>query len=134
VRVRSTVSTAAVVYDIILLMDINGYIKGEAEQRWYHGKIDALRRVDCLFAISQSTMNDAIRFLDVNPTRIRNISSAADSCFSSSVTPSINSSAVVKRFGISRRYLMHSSAFDARKNFQGLIRAYATLPAAIRSE
>jgi glycosyltransferase involved in cell wall biosynthesis len=39
---------------------------------------------------------------------------------------------VVKQFGIVRKYLMHSSAFDTRKNFQGLVRAYAALPASVR--
>jgi glycosyltransferase involved in cell wall biosynthesis len=130
---RSKVSTAAVIYDLIPLKD-NNHIKGVAEKRWYRGKIDALRRVDCLFAISQSTMNDAIRLLDVDPIRIRNILAAVDSCLSSTVTSSIYSDYVARRFGINRRYLMYSSAFEARKNFQGLIRAYGTLPAVIRSE
>jgi glycosyltransferase involved in cell wall biosynthesis len=133
-RLRSTVPTAAVIYDLIPLMDIDRYFKGEAENRWYHGKIDALRRVDYLFAISQSTMNDAIKLLCVDPMRIVNISSAAENCFSSTVASSSNWGSLAKRFGINRRYLMHSSAFDHRKNFQGLIRAYTALPARIRSD
>jgi glycosyltransferase involved in cell wall biosynthesis len=41
---------------------------------------------------------------------------------------------VVKQFGIVRKYLMHSSAFDTRKNFQGLVRAYAALPVTVRAD
>jgi glycosyltransferase involved in cell wall biosynthesis len=131
---QSTVPTTAIVYDLIPLMDPDRYIGWEPAKRWYHAKIDSLRRADFLFAISQSTMNDAIRLLNVEPPRILNISSAADSSFSPTSISEEHSTSVVKRFGIVRKYLMHSSAFEARKNFQGLIRAFAALPREVRKD
>jgi glycosyltransferase involved in cell wall biosynthesis len=131
---KTTASTTAVIYDLIPLMDPDSFFKEDAEKLWYHRKIDDLSRANGLFAISHSTMNDAIRLLDVDPMRIRNISAAADSCFSSTINSPGNCALVAKRYGISRRFLMHSSAFDKRKNFQGLMRAYAALPGVIRSD
>src|SRR5258708_11208291 len=52
---RSTVPTAAVLYDLIPLMDPDRYLKQEPVRLWYHGKVDSLCRADILFAISQST-------------------------------------------------------------------------------
>lgn len=133
-RLNSTVPTSAIIYDLIPMMQASPYFKEEGEKRWYLGKIDALRRVDSLFAISQSTMNDAIRLLGVDPTRIANISGAADSYFSPTVTSSVIWESIAERHGIKRKYLMHTSVFDARKNFHGLVRAYAALPRTIRSD
>jgi glycosyltransferase involved in cell wall biosynthesis len=130
---RSTVAVAAIIYDLIPLTDPERYIGWEPAKLWYHSKIDSLRRADLLLAISQATMNESIRMLDIEPWRIRNISSAADNSFSSAHVSSIHAASVAKRYGIVRKYLMHSSAFEPRKNFQGLIRAYAALPKAVRS-
>jgi glycosyltransferase involved in cell wall biosynthesis len=132
--IRSTVAAAAIIYDLIPLVDPDRYIGWEPAKLWYHSKIDSLRRADLLLAISQATMNESIRVLNIEPSRIRNISSAADTSFSSAIVSPARSAAVAKRYGIVRKYLMHSSAFEARKNFQGLIRAYAALPKTVRSE
>jgi O-antigen biosynthesis alpha-1,2-mannosyltransferase len=131
---RSTVATAAIIYDLIPLADPDRYIGWEPAKLWYHAKIDSLRRADLLLAISHATMNESIRMLNIEPWRITNISSAADASFSSANVTPTHAVSVAKRYGIVRRYLMHSSAFEARKNFQGLIRAYAALPKAVRSD
>jgi hypothetical protein len=81
--IRSTVAAAAIVYDLIPLADPDRYIGWEPAKLWYHGKIDSLRRADLLLAISQATMNESIRMLNIEPSRIKNISSAADASFSS---------------------------------------------------
>jgi glycosyltransferase involved in cell wall biosynthesis len=130
----STVPTAAVLYDLIPLMDPDRYLKQEPVRLWYRGKVDSLRRADILFAISQSTANEAISLLDIEPARIKNISTAADSIFSPLSASLSDATSVARRLGIVRKYLMHSSVFEARKNFQGLIRAYAALPEAVRAD
>lgn len=131
---QTSVAVAAILYDLIPLMDPATYIGAEAPRRWYDGKLDSLRRADLLFGISQATTNDGIRLLKIPPERISNISSAADDSFSSAAVQPTHSAFVAKRYGIVRKYLMHSSAFDARKNFQGLIRAYAGLSRSLRSQ
>jgi O-antigen biosynthesis alpha-1,2-mannosyltransferase len=131
---RSSVAAAAIIYDLIPLADPDRYIGWEPAKLWYHSKIDSLRRADLLLAISQATMNESIRLLNTEPSRIKNISSAADASFSSAHVSPTHAAAVARRHGIVRKYLMHSSAFEARKNFQGLITAYAGLPKGVRSD
>jgi glycosyltransferase involved in cell wall biosynthesis len=133
-NLTSTVPTAAILYDLIPMADPDRHMTSAVEKAWYYSKIKSLRRADFLFAISQSAANDAISMLDIESTRVRNISAAADNSFSSMRKSSPDAVPVVKQFGIDRKYLMHSSAFDARKNFQGLVRAYAALPPAVRAD
>jgi glycosyltransferase involved in cell wall biosynthesis len=127
------VPTAAVLYDLIPLSNLSNHFASEDQRRWYEAKIETLRDVDALFAISQSTANDAMELLDMDAARVTNISAAADEIFSRSSISSFDAAATVQRFGIDRRYLMHSSAFEARKNFHGLIRAYAALSTGVRN-
>jgi glycosyltransferase involved in cell wall biosynthesis len=133
-NLKSTVPTAAILYDLIPMADPEQHIASDIEKAWYYSKIASLRRADCLFAISQFTANEAISMLDIEPTRVRNISAAADNSFTSMRESSIDAVPVMKQFGIDRKYLMHSSAFATRKNFQGLVRAYAALPPVIRAD
>lgn len=129
---KSKVPTAAVLFDLIPLGNPDQYLTGEAESIWYQEKIRWLCRADILFAISQSTADEAIRLLHIDPSRVENISSAADDIFLSTNISS-GTASVAKRFGIQHPYLMHSSAFEPRKNFEGLIRAYAALPKTVRA-
>jgi len=133
-RITSSVAVAVVLYDLIPLTDPDRYIGWEPARNWYHGKIDSMRRSDLLLAISNAAADEAIRMLGVESARITNISSAADDSFSSTGFSSSEIADVTRRFGIDRRYLMHSSAFEPRKNFQGLIKAFAALPEAIRKD
>jgi glycosyltransferase involved in cell wall biosynthesis len=130
--IRSRVPSAAILYDLIPLLDPDRYIGWETARRWYFNKMDSLRRADLLLAISQFSMDDAIRELKIEPKRITNISSAADISFSSTNVSVDHGAAIASRFGIVRKFVMHSSAFDPRKNFQGLVRAYAALPRKVR--
>jgi glycosyltransferase involved in cell wall biosynthesis len=130
---RPTVPTAAILYDLIPLMDPDQYLTRQAVELWYRRKIDSLCRCDSLFAISHSAANEAVRLLNIESTRIRIISSAADGMFCPANASFSHTNSVAKRLGIVRPYLMHSSAFEPRKNFQGLIRAYAALPKTARA-
>jgi O-antigen biosynthesis alpha-1,2-mannosyltransferase len=132
--IRSSVPAAAIMYDLIPLSDPERYIGWEPARLWYHNKIDSFRRADLLLAISQSAANEAIELLGAEPRRVKTILSAADDSFSSRGVSASAAAAVAKTCGIVRRYLMHSSAFEERKNFQGLIRAYAALPASVRAD
>jgi glycosyltransferase involved in cell wall biosynthesis len=129
-----TVPVTAVIYDLIPMLDPQGNIAAEHWRKWYESKIAALLRGDMLFGISQFTVDEAITRLKISPKSIRNVSSAADKIFSPLSSSSCDVSAVIGRFGISRKFLMHSGAFELRKNFQGLIRAYAELPITVRKQ
>lgn len=132
-RLPSSVLTAVVLYDLIPLSDPERYIGWEPVRVWYYNKLDSMRRSDFLFAISESAAKEAITLLEADPMRVANISSAADSSFRPNAATADDVAQVSTKFGIRRKYLMHSSAFEPRKNFQGLIRAFARLPQDVRA-
>lgn len=124
----SNVATATILYDLIPYSNPDKYIGWPPAKNWYYRKIDALKRSDLLLAISNSARREAIDYLTIDGQRIINIASAADTSFTkANLTPSSRSK-LLGRYGIKSKFLMHASAFDERKNFEGLIKAFAALP------
>lgn len=128
---HTDVITAAVLYDLIPFMDPEKYIGWDQAKRWYYRKTDALSRADLLLAISASAQREAIDNLHVDPERTINISSAVDTVFSKDSFPAAVRAKTLDKYKINKKFLMHSSAFDERKNFEGLIRAFGLLPKAL---
>ena len=124
----------AVLYDLIPLLDPERYIGWEPARRWYHDKLDSLRRCDLLLCISDSAAREATEALPMPVEQVVAISTAADEKFVGAVVSEDELRACRVRFGIRRQYLMHSGNIEARKNFDGLIRAFGALPSAVRSQ
>jgi glycosyltransferase involved in cell wall biosynthesis len=77
-------------------------------------------------------MRDAIEILKYDPERIISISAAADSVFLPPDSTNVNTQAIRQKYGVTRDFVMHASALEERKNFEGLIQAYSKLPSHIR--
>lgn len=133
-RLFPRVKTAVILYDLIPYINPEKYIGWEPAKKWYYGKIDSLKRADLLLAISNSARCEAIDFLKVSQDRAVNISSAVDTSFVKKNLSHQERSKLYSRFHIKRKFLMHSSAFDERKNFEGLIRAFGALPKDLRAD
>jgi glycosyltransferase involved in cell wall biosynthesis len=128
---------AAILYDLIPLINPDDHLRTDEARRWYSRRVGQLKETDILLAISESSRQEAIAHLAVPATRIVNIRGAASSDFLNLDLDDRRTNPIffdlLKRCKINRPYLMHTSAFDKRKNFDGLIRAYAALPQAIRN-
>lgn len=122
----------AVLYDLIPLLDPERYIGWAPARKWYFNKMDSMRRADLLLAISASAAQEAITALGIDAERVTNISTAADEFFEDRTVAPSALAACQRKFGIQRSYLMHSGNVEPRKNFQGLMKAYAALPADLR--
>lgn len=131
--VFGSVPTAVVLYDLIPLLNPERYIAWEPLKRWYFRKLDSLKRADLLLGISESASREGRDHLGVAHDRIVTISSAADEMFESVRIDDAQSRILLERLNIHRPFLMHSSAYEPRKNFEGLIKAYAALPQSLRS-
>lgn len=135
--VGSAPVNAAILYDLIPLINPNEYLYSEEARRWYFRKIEQFKDADVLLAISESSRQEAIAHLAFPATRIVNIKAAASSDFLNINLDDRRKNPIylelLKSCRIKRPYLMHTSAFDKRKNFDGLIRAYAALPLSIRN-
>ena len=133
-RISSKVISATILYDLIPLTDPDRYIGWKPARDWYYEKIESVKRSDLLLSISAAAADEAVRLLQIEADRVSIISSAADDSFSPSRFSGEQIAEVHARLGIRKRYLMHSSAFEPRKNFEGLIKAYSLLDPHLRAQ
>jgi len=135
-REQRNYAVCSILYDLIPLLNPEEHLRSGAQQRWYARRIDLLTASDGLLAISESARQEAIDHTQVPPDRVFTIGAAAGEYFSSArpeeATAAMRES-ICRYFGIHRPYLLLASAYDARKNFGGLVKAYAALPAAIKA-
>jgi ADP-heptose:LPS heptosyltransferase/glycosyltransferase involved in cell wall biosynthesis len=132
-RLPTSVKTAVILYDLIPFLDPGKYIPAPPTSTWYYSKIESLRRADVLLAISDYSRMEA-EVLGVDSKNVVAIYSAADESFSKDRVCAQSVSEVMMRVGINRKFIMHTSAFEPRKNFDGLIRAFGLIPKNIRKD
>ena len=113
------IPTAVIFYDLIPLIHKETFLANQGFKKWYLEKLDNLKRSDLLLSISKSSKQEAIDYLNFNPNHIVNISSAVNI----DINQKANFEEVKKNLGINKEYIMHVSACDERKNFEGLIKA-----------
>lgn len=129
-----TVPTAAILYDLIPLIHRQPYLANPVTEAWYENKIDHLRRADLLLAISESSRQEAIRYLGFPDEACFNIYAAAAPQFQPQrITPEQEHD-TRQRYGLHRPFVMYTGGIDHRKNIEGLIRAYTKLPRPLRTE
>jgi len=131
---RSDVPVAVILYDLIPFLDPDKYIGWPPARNWYFRKIDSLKRAQLLLSISQSAAREGIENLHIHERRVVNISSAVDLSFAKSTFSHEMEASFLQRMRINRKFLMHTSAFEPRKNFEGLIQAFAAIPKKLRTE
>lgn len=129
-----TVPTAVILYDLIPLIQRHHYLSNPVVEKWYENKLDHMRRADLLLAISESSRQEAIRFLGFPASACVTISTAADAHFQPMTIASGREAEIRARYGLQRQFVMYTGGIDHRKNIEGLIRAYALLPAALRAD
>lgn len=130
---QASLPTAVVLYDLIPLIHRQLYLSTPAAERWYMAKLDHLQRADLLLAISASSGREAVQRLGFDEHRVVNIATACEPYFlPRPVTPDLRRH-LSSAYGIERPFVMYTGGIDHRKNIEGLIRAYARLPEALRS-
>ena len=132
-KLPTSVKTAVILYDLIPFLDPGKYIPAPPSSTWYYSKIESLKRADLLLTISESSRLEADA-LGFDSRRVVAIHSAADESFSKDRVSPESISEVLSRAGINRKFLMHTSAFEPRKNFDGLVRAFGLLPKNVRKD
>ncbi len=126
--------TAVTLYDLIPLVYADHYLADSGVRKWYQSKCRALKNADVLMAISSASRTESINWLHIEPSRVVNISSAANTNF----VPHINDQGSLAKlrasYGLVRPFVMYTGGIDWRKNIEGLIRAFAALPVAVRTQ
>jgi glycosyltransferase involved in cell wall biosynthesis len=128
-RVPTTVKTAVVLHDLIPLVEPQVLRPGE--QEWYRSKIDSLRRADLLLAVSDYSRSEAITALKFDADKVKcHYAGVDESLTNADLTPL--DTVFFAKSGINREFILYVGAFEPRKNFEGLIRAFAMLPMRLR--
>jgi hypothetical protein len=122
---------SATLYDLIPLIFADMYLPAEA-RALYDARVALFRAFDLVFAISESTRRDAIAHLGIAPSRIVNIGAATTPAFSHlGVIAPDQADGILRRHGLGPRFMLYVGGIDFRKNIDGLLMAYAALPAEI---
>ncbi|KYP79848.1 glycosyltransferase [Ferroacidibacillus organovorans] len=130
---NNTIPTAVILYDLIPLIYRELYLKSPEYELWYEQKIGHLRRADLLLSISESSRQEAIRYLGIASDSAVNISAAVDAEFKPLTFEPSDKERILSQYGISQSFVMYTgAAIEPRKNIEGLIRAYAQLPKSLR--
>jgi glycosyltransferase involved in cell wall biosynthesis len=129
---RSRALQVAILFDLIPLAMPDVYLVKEGQSAWYMRKIDHLKRCDLLLGISASACDEAVRMIGASPERVVNISAAVSEDFRRLPGP-LSASAVGRKHGIGKPFVMYAGGFDPRKNLVALVEAYAALPALVRA-
>ncbi len=127
-RYTKSVPTAIIFYDLIPYIYPEKFLIDTNTAKWYRKKIKSLKQADILLSISDSARKEAIDHLGFPSEKIINISSAADNSFEMEK----KHTGVKEKYHIAKPFLMHTSAYEERKNFEGLIEAFAMLPQELR--
>lgn len=131
-------ATAVVLYDLIPFLNPAAYLGTDTQRAYYARKIASLRKAGLLLAISDYSRQEAIDALGLDPQRVVAISTAIDGRFTPAPAQDDVQRAALQalqaRFGITRKVIMYApGGFDARKNIDGLITAYALLAPEVRA-
>jgi glycosyltransferase involved in cell wall biosynthesis len=126
--------TAVTLYDLIPYVSSARHLTTEHNRHFYSGKIENIKKAGLLLAISEHSRWEGIDLLGLDPEDVVNISSAADESFRPVFMDKKTSDSLRKRYGITRKFIMYTASFDARKNQTGLVSAFALLPTHLRKE
>lgn len=132
VRSSSRSLTAVTLYDLIPLIHSKHYLNDEKVSAWYFRKLQALKNADLLLAISNSSMLEALEWLQLPDQNVINISSAVDDRFVVTSYSQETMQEVLSRHGLRPQFVMYTGGIDLRKNIDSLISSYAKLPVNLR--
>lgn len=128
------VPTAVTLYDLIPLVYERQYLLDERQRAWYYRRLHVLKKADLLLAISESSRQEGLSYLDVDHEKVVNISSAVDENFGLFEVSLEQSVSICQRYRLNLPYVMYTGGVDLRKNIDGLIRAFAMLPVNVRTQ
>ena len=128
---KTKIPTVTILYDLIPFISPQKYLSHKPTSLWYNNKIDMLKKSNALLSISNSAKKEAIDYLNFNENSITNISTAVDTTIFKKVEVP---SSFKEKYNITKPFLMHTSAYEPRKNFIELIEAFAQIKKEVREK
>lgn len=112
------------------------FARGGDLDRMYRGRLDLIRRSDLVLTLSESTRNDALRLLDLDPAKVAMVGAGASEFFRPPHPGESPSLALASHLPeITKPYVLAVTGvfgLDKRKNTEVLLAGYAALPGEVR--
>jgi glycosyltransferase involved in cell wall biosynthesis len=124
---------AFTVYDLIPHEDPDFYLPDPNRRSWYFRRLKTLEKADLLLTISEYTRQVVLSRLRIEPERVVSIGTDADPLFRKREISPARKQELLRRYALSRPFLMHVGILEERKNVATLIKALAALPEALRN-
>ena len=130
------IATVVTLYDLIPLIFPDHYLRGAGLRAFYSGRVELIRHVDGVLALSQHTADDAIERLAVSPERVHVVHAGANQHFVAMYPSSTEAWAHLSHHlrPVRPGFLLYVGGADFRKNTEGMIAGFARLPAALRAQ
>lgn len=121
-------------YDFIPLLNPDQYLKpNRPYATYYERKIQWLRQAGGLLAISAYTRQEGLDCLNVEASRITNVSTAIGPEFRPIAVGEELARALYRKTGLTRPFVLYTGGADERKNLPRLIEAWSALPPTLRT-
>ncbi len=125
---------SATLYDLIPLLFKDHYFQDEGFRKWYMARMAWLRQADLLLAISESSRQDAMALLGIEPWRIVTIHGGISPHFMPPRDRQALRRELIHRYKLRERYVLYTGGDDHRKNIRGAIAGYAAVPHELRND
>lgn len=114
-------------YDLIPLLYPDVYLTHDVVKRYYFTRLDLIKQCDLIFSISESTRNDAINLLGIEPTKIVNIGAAASEHFHKISLTENDKRKMMNKYSIPEHFILYTGGIDFRKNIERTIESFSKL-------
>jgi glycosyltransferase involved in cell wall biosynthesis len=125
---------SATLFDLIPLLFQEHYFQDVRFKRWYFSRIAWLRQADLLLSISESSRQDAIQLLGIEPWRISTVHGGVAEYFCPPQDPEAARRRLAERYSLRKRSVLYTGGDDHRKNIRGAIAGFAQIPAELRKD
>ena len=131
----SDVCTVVTLYDLIPMVFPDHYLRDPVIRTRYETRAELVRRADRVLAISQTTAEDAIERLAIDPQRVSVIDAGATEKFAGMYQSAGAAWEVIGRRlrAIRPGYMLYVAGFEFRKNLERVVDAYGLLDRELRA-
>jgi glycosyltransferase involved in cell wall biosynthesis len=129
---RGDAHHVATLYDLIPLLQPGRHLRDPAYRDWYYRRLALLKRCGLLLALSESSRREAIEALQVPSQRLAVLYGAADPLFRPVAVDGDCRARWRRSWGLTGEFVLYVGGYDAHKNVDGLIEAYADLPVELK--
>lgn len=123
----------------IILHDLIPFISPESNEsksfrNWYNKKIEYLKKASLLLAVSESSRQEALEYLNFEPQKVVTISGGVGRLFRKFEISDQERQMIFNKFNIQKPFIMYTGGADENKNLHRLVRAFHLLPQSVQNQ